>query len=130
MTPQLQAYADLTIRRACAFTGFGVITVMVALSFNAPLALRTGADILAILALGLTLFGWRAPHRNIRHSELYVLLREAGVPRQRLATAEMQASIAATLRERSFWHAERVGCVALALWFAGHIAWLFSSGSH
>ena len=126
----LQGYADLSIRRACAFTGLGVLTVMVALSFNAPLALRTGAEILACLVLGLTLFGWRAPRRNLRHSELYALLAASGVPRQRLATAEMQRSLAATLRERSFWHAERVGYVALAFWLAAFVASLFSSAPH
>jgi hypothetical protein len=130
MDPQLQVFADLSIRRACAFTGLATMTVMIALSYDASLALRTGAEFLAMLVMGLTLSGYRAPRRNLRHSEIYVMLREAGVHRQRLASAEMQVRMADILRERAFWHAERVGYIALALWFAALLSWLFSSATH
>lgn len=121
---RLDGFADLSIRRACAFVGLAMVTVMVALSFDPMLAFRTGAEIAAMLALGLVFAGWRAPHRDIRHSEVYALLRSTGLPREMLSEEATRARIAAVLRARLFWHAERVGAAALALWVMAVLSWL------
>lgn len=124
MRDTLESFADISIRRACAFVGLGVAVVMLALSFDMVLALRIGAEIIAFLVLGLALTAWRAPRRNLRHSEVYALLRAAGLPRATLAAAETQALLAEVLRERLLWHAERVGCVACAMWLLAFLLWL------
>jgi hypothetical protein len=126
MRQTLETYADVSIRRAIAFGGLAVATVMLALSFEPVISLRTGAEMVALLCIGLILAGWRAPYRNLRHSEIYTLLREAGMPRRRLATAEMLAEMGDVLRSRFWWHAARVAVVALALWGAALILWVFS----
>lgn len=125
---RLDSFADISIRRACAFVGLGAVTIMVALSFDPALAFRTGADIAALLALGLALSAWRTPRRNLRHTEVYAMLRGAGVPRSHLMAPPAQARIAAVLRTRLAWHAERVGVAALALWTLALIFWLARPG--
>ncbi len=120
---QLEALADISIRRACAFVGLGAVTVMLSLSFDLPLAFRTGAQISALLALGLAVCAWRLPHRNIRHTELYAMLRNAGAAQADLAAPPTRLRIAAVLQARLIWHAERVAVVALALWL---LAGMFS----
>ncbi|MBY0336290.1 MAG: hypothetical protein K2X11_06730 [Acetobacteraceae bacterium] len=124
MRSLLETYADLSIRRACGFVGLAIITVMVALSFEMSLSLRVGAEMSAFLCIGLALAGWRAPYRNLRHSEIYALLKDAGLPRGRLSTAEMQEEMGQVLRERLYWHADWVGVAALVLWTAAALAWM------
>lgn len=112
----VETCADLSIRRACGFAGLAVATVMMGLSYDMPLALRIGAQLLALLTLGLVIAALRAPHRNLRHSEVYALLKHAGLPRGRLAAPDTQRQIASVLRARLYWHAERVAAAALGLW--------------
>lgn len=120
---QIDALADISIRRACAFVGLGAVTVMLSLSFDLTLAFRTGAQIAALLTLGLVFSAWHLPRRNIRHTELYAMLRSQGATPADLATAATRMRIAATLRARLLWHAERVAALALGLWL---LAALFS----
>jgi hypothetical protein len=124
MQDMLLNFADISIRRACAFTGLAVMCVMMALSYDLNLSFRIGAQMLAFLVFGLALAGWRAPYRNLRHSEVYAMLRAAGLPRHRLAHAETQAQLGIVLRERLYWHAERVGLAALGLWGLALLHWL------
>jgi hypothetical protein len=124
MRDMMESYADLSIRRAIAFVGLAVAVVMLSLSFEPVLSLRTGAEMAALLVVGLGFAAWRAPYRNLRHSEVYALLREAGMPSGRLAQRETQAEMGGVLRERLWWHAERVAVVALALWALSAAVWL------
>jgi hypothetical protein len=124
MRSLLQQYADLSIRRAFAFVGLAIVTVMLALSFQLSLSFRVAGEMTAFLCIGLALAGWRAPHRNLRHSEVYALLKDAGLPRGRLATAEMQAEMGQVLRERLYWHADWAAVVAIAFWILATLAWL------
>lgn len=125
---RLDAFADISIRRACAFVGLGAVTVMLSLSFDPVLALRTGAEIAALLVAGLAFAAWRAPRRNIRHTEVYAMLRGAGVPAHWLSAEPNRAQIAAVLRQRLAWHAERVAATALSLWALALALWLLRPG--
>ncbi|UPY37265.1 hypothetical protein [Sediminicoccus sp. KRV36] len=125
---RLDAFADISIRRACAFVGLGAATVMIALSFDPVLAFRTGAEITALLAVGLAISAWRTPRRNIRHSEVYAMLRGAGVPPNWLSAEVNRTQIAAVLRARLAWHAERVAVTAIALWCLALVFWLLRPG--
>lgn len=125
---RLDVFADISIRRACAFVGLGAATVMISLSFDPVLAFRTGADILALLAVGLAFSAWRAPRRNMRHTEVYAMLRGAGVPRNWLSAEVNRVQIAAVLRARLAWHAERVGVAAVLLWGVALLFWLVGPG--
>ncbi|NKC29526.1 hypothetical protein [Falsiroseomonas selenitidurans] len=113
----MRTLADHSIRRALSFAGLGVVTLMLALSYDLPLALRTGGNLLALVCLGLLFAAWRAPRRNLRRSELWSLLLEHAAPLARsLPAAEAQRLMSSTLRQRLVWHADSVGRVALALW--------------
>ncbi len=120
----IDSLADLSIRRACAFFGLAMATVMISLSFDPVLAFRTGGEMAALLTLGLLVSAWRAPRRNIQHTELYALLRGTGQPRAGLLTDAMRQRLAMVLQERLFWHAERVGIAAVALWGVALLVWL------
>ncbi|MGX9962262.1 hypothetical protein ACVFYP_03005 [Roseomonas sp. F4] len=115
----MRTLADYSIRRALGFAGFGVLTLMLALSFDMGLALRTGGELLALICLGLIWCAWRAPRRNMRRSELGILVAEHAPARLRgLSASEAQRMMAEALRQRLLWHAEQVGFTALALWLA------------
>ncbi len=109
--------ADRCIRRALGFAGLAIGTVMLALSYDISLALRSGGDLMAIAAIVLLATAWRARRTDLRDSETWALFNAmrpelvAG-----LAKPEAQRLLAATLRRRLLWHAERVGAGAVALW--------------
>ncbi len=114
----IRTLADLSIRRGCAFAALAIVLTMMSLSFDPALAFRAGGAMAALLCLGLALAGWWAPQRDMRRTELWMLLRgAAGDPFRGAPRGEVQALLAAVLRERLLWHAERVGLAALALGF-------------
>jgi hypothetical protein len=113
----IRTLADHSIRRALSFVALGVVTLMLALSYDLPLALRTGGNLLGLACLSLLLSAWRTPYRNVRRSELWSLLLEHAAPlAQSLTAAEAQRRLSQALRERLVWHAELVGGAALMLW--------------
>lgn len=113
----VETMADLSIRRACGFAALGVASIMVALSYDLVLAFRTGAALIALACLALGLAAWRAPHRDLRHSELWALLNDGeDALVRRLPRAKAQSLLASVLRARLLWHAERLGLAAIALW--------------
>lgn len=126
----LRALADHSIRRALGFVGLGACTLMLALSFDPPLALRSGANLLAIACVGLLISAWNAPRRDVRRTELWALLASsAGDVLRRLPRSQLQDLLSGVLRERMVWHAERVGAVAAALWALALIVALVGVGS-
>jgi hypothetical protein len=101
--------ADLSIRRGCGFAGLAVGTVMLAF-FDLVLSLRSGAALVALLCLALAAAAWWAPRRDMRQSELWILLSgTADDLLRRLPRARAQALLAGVLRERLLWHADRAG---------------------
>ncbi len=109
--------ADLSIRRACGFGAIGIACVMLALSYDLALSFRTGAELIALFCLGLGFAAWRAPRRNLRHSELWSLLDQGdGAFVRHLPRGEAQSLLAGVLRSRLLWHAERLGVASIALW--------------
>jgi hypothetical protein len=115
----IDAVVDHCIRRGLGFVGLAVGTVMLSLSFDFALALRVGADMLAVTAIVLLWASWRAPRRDHRRSEAWAVLSSHSPELTgRLPRAEAQRLMAESLRRRMMWHAERVGLGALAFWGA------------
>ncbi len=115
----IEAFADRSIRRGLGFAGLAIGLVMLALSFDAALAFRMGADLAAVVAVVLLVSAWSASRRDLRHGETWAEIRAlrpefAAV----LSRSEIQRRLAETLRRRLLWHAERIGLLALALWTA------------
>jgi hypothetical protein len=121
----MEIVTDRCIRRGLGFAGLAVGMVMLSLSFDLPLALRCGADLVALTAVVMMFGAWQAPRRDMRHSEVWAILDDwrpevlRGRPKQ-----EVQEELRAALRRRLLWHAERLGLVALALWAAMAFVWV------
>lgn len=120
----MEIVTDRCIRRGLGFAGLAIGMVMLSLSFDLPLALRCGADLVALTAVVMMFGAWQAPRRDMRHSEVWATLDDwrpdvlRGRPKQ-VVLEEMRAA----MRRRLLWHAERLGLVALALWATMGVVW-------
>ncbi len=115
----LESVTDRCIRRALGFAGLAICTVMLALSFDTALALRSGAELVAVTAVAMLLAAWHAPRRDMRLSEAWHALSDLRPEFvRRLGKGELQRLLRETFRRRLVWHAERLGALALALWAA------------
>jgi hypothetical protein len=119
----MEFVADRCIRRALGFAGLAVGLVMLSLSFDLPLAFRSGASLVALVAVALLLAAWRTPRRDMRHSEAWHALNDL-VPDLVSARSrqEMQQRLREVLGRRLIWHAERVGGLAVVLWLLAFAA--------
>ncbi len=108
----LTTMADFGIRRACGFAGLAIGTVMAALSFDSVLCFRAGAVLFALAAVILWAMAQGAPRRNVRRTELWMLL-DGKVD---LPAGRIQQVLGGVLRDRYLWHATGAAGVALALW--------------
>jgi hypothetical protein len=125
---ELPVFADFCIRRACAFASLAIGTVMLALSFDLPLAFRTGASMTSILCGVLAFMAWRSPRRDVRRTEFWAMFAASNpeliTPR---GTGHLQAVARRVWRDRLVWHAERIGLAALALWVGAGLATLLQA---
>lgn len=112
----VEVVIDHCIRRGLGFAGLAVGLVMLALSFDLPLALRSGAGLVAMVAGAMLVAAWRAPRRDMRHSEAWALLDDWKPEVLRGRRGDVQDRLRETLRRRLMWHAERLGRLALGLW--------------
>ena len=108
---------DLSIRRACGFAFLAIGTVMLSLSFDLPLALRSGADMTGLVCCALVFLAWRSRRCDVRHTEFWSMF--AARNPEVLAQgdrARLQEAARRIWRQRLIWHAERIGVVAVVLW--------------
>ncbi|CAH0230433.1 hypothetical protein ROS9278_02637 [Roseomonas sp. CECT 9278] len=114
---------DLSIRRACGFFSLAIATVMIALSFDMALALRSGAAMTGFLCCGLLVLAWRSSVRDVRRTEFWCIFaaRNPEIVAQADA-ARLQETARRIWQRRLMWHAERIGAAALALWAGAGIA--------
>lgn len=114
---------DLSIRRACGFFSLGIATVMIALSFDMALALRSGAAMTGFLCCALLVLAWRSTRRDVRRTEFWCIF-AARNPEivARADAARLQAAARRIWQQRLMWHAERIGLAALVLWAGAGIA--------
>jgi hypothetical protein len=129
MMDELEAVTDRCIRRGLGFAGLAIGTVMLALSFDLPLALRSGADLAAVTAVGMLIAAWHSPRRDMRHSEAWAVLTEARREKPRgSAMTELQHRLRQVLRRRLVWHAQWIGAVAVGLWALTVLVTLLRNG--
>lgn len=113
----MEIVTDRCIRRGLGFAGLAIGMVMLSLSFDLPLSLRSGASLAAVVSAAMLLAAWHAPRRDIRHSEAWLTLNDLVPDLLRGRTKqEMMQRLRETMRRRLVWHAERVGLLAVALW--------------
>lgn len=109
---RLEALADLVIRRACGFASLAILLVMLSLSFQLVLALRSGAILVTLLWLVLMVKLALVPRQDMRRSELWLMLADRHDPDARPIQATLRHAFAARLR----WHSDRIGAFAALLW--------------
>lgn len=119
---RIRACAELSVRRGCGFAALAILTFMFGLSAAPVLALRAGAILTALASVVLFLKALRAPNRDYRRTELWVLLdRNHGLPE-----AHAERIINTVLRDVYLRYAEFAGLIALTLWALTLIGRLFS----
>lgn len=104
--------AFISVGRACGFASLAILTVMLGLSFDPPLAMRIGGVLGMIVVGALMVYGWRAPLRPYRRTETWIMLRDEFRPHPLIA----QQMIGRALRETSYRFARQgtmFSCVLL-----------------
>jgi hypothetical protein len=107
----LRRVAFISIGRGVAFAGLGIFVVMVGLSFDPVLALRSGGVLLLILLAGLLLKAQQVAHTDYRSTEAWLLLDRAERPDEKIA-----GYLTTALREACFWFARWTAGVAALVW--------------
>lgn len=115
---RIERVAELTILRALGFTALGIGTLMLGLSYEAALCFQTGAILVIITAVVLAFRAWEAPTRNIRNTELYIVLDgELGMPLDRA-----QAYVGSVLRRLYARFARIAAGLGVCFWLLSVIA--------
>ncbi len=100
--------AFVSVGRAAGFAGLAVFTLMLGLSFDPPLATRTGGLIGMGVVAALLIYGWRALKRPYKRTEAWLIL-----PRDlRPPACIAQKVIGRTLRETAYWFAGRAAALS------------------
>jgi multidrug efflux pump subunit AcrB len=114
MFARIRRCADLSIRRGCGFALLGIWAATVGMAYEALVAVRGGAVMLSLMTAILVLRAMRAPARNYRRTEVWILLdKRHGLPEHRA-----QGVIGGVLRDRYLWHAQATALGAFGLWLA------------
>lgn len=109
---RLEALADLVIRRAIGFAALAIALVVLSLSFQLALVLRSGVMLVTLLWLILLLKLAYVPSQNMRHSEIWLMVADRHAP----DAVPMQNAMRMAFANRLRWHADRAGAVAVTFW--------------
>lgn len=117
---RIEYLADVIVRRGCGFALLAICMVMLGLSYDLLLCLKSGAVLQALHGVVLGLFAYNAPRWNHRSTELWVLLdRGADLPPNYPPEQLLEV-----LRKTYLRYAEMAGVVTLALCIGAAIVWI------
>ena len=109
MTNPIENAANVSVGRASGFAGLGIFCIVFGLSFDAGLAALVGSKLSITLSLILLVLAWRAPTRNYKRTETWLILRPGDRPRAEVA----QRLIGKTLRHVYLWFAQQIAVVTI-----------------
>ncbi len=109
MTNPIENAAYVSVGRACGFAGLGIFCIVIGLSFDAGLAALVGSRLSIALCLVLLVLAWRAPARNYKKTETWLILRPGDRPQANVA----QRLIGQTLRNVYLWFAQQIAVVTI-----------------
>lgn len=113
--------AQLSVGRGVGFAALAISCVVMAVSFDLVLALKTAAGLAAILCGTLAMRGLNSLNRNFKRTEVWVLLdRKVSVSHE-----VAQRLIGGALRDAYYHNARLTGFTAAGLWVTGQILLLF-----
>ena len=97
----IHRYAEISVRRGCGFVAIAIASAMVGAASEPDVCFRLGAGFAALTAVVLYWRGRRAPTRNFRRTEVWLMIEDApALPRERL-----QRMIGEALAETYLAHA-------------------------
>lgn len=108
---RIQYLANVSVRRGCGFAGLAIFTIMFGMAGEPALSIRIGAALFALMGLVLAFMAWRAPRRDYRHTELWIMLDKG----RDLPPGYPPEVICQVLRDTYLRHAELSGIIALAM---------------
>lgn len=112
---RIRYFADLSVKRACGFGLLATVTVVVGLSADPALAIRSAAILLTFHVVVLLNMAWRAPRTSYRHREVWLLLdRQHGLPEERAHEV-----ISGVMRDTFLAYGERFAWGAAGCWLLG-----------
>ncbi len=109
MTNPIENAAYVSVGRACGFAGLGIFCIVIGLSFDAGLAALAGSKLSIALSLILLVFAWRAPTRNYKRTETWLILKPGDRPQADVA----QRLIGGALRTVYLWFAQQIAVVTI-----------------
>jgi hypothetical protein len=117
---RVEFLADFAVKRGCAFALLAIATVMLGLSYDLVLCLKSGAILEALHGSVLGVFAYNAPRWNHRSTELWALLNKgADLPPN--YPPELLLEV---LRKTYARYAEYSAAIALALSVAALAVWI------
>ncbi|MFN4014850.1 MAG: hypothetical protein ACK4JB_05935 [Reyranella sp.] len=116
---RIEYLADVSVRRGCGFALLAICMVMLGLSYDLLLCLKSGAILQALHGVVLGLFAYNAPKWNHRSTELWVLL-DKGAD---LPPNYPPEQLLEVLRKTYLRYAEMAGVVTLALCIGAAVVW-------
>ena len=117
---RIRGFAELSVRRGCSFAALAIATTMFGLSSTPLLAIECGAILCTLTAVVLFYKSLRAPMRDYRRTELWILLDR----RHDLPEAYAGRVLNTVLRDVYLRYAELGALAALALWLLVFAGWL------
>lgn len=118
--------AFLSVGRGVAYAGFAILTLMLSLSFDPVMALKSGGVLQLVLLAGLLLKAQRANVRDFRYTETWSLLDRTKRPDERFAGRV----VVDALRDACHCFARWTAGAALATWSAAILLTVFRFGGH
>lgn len=109
MTNPIENAAYVSVGRACGFAGLGIFCIVIGLSFDAGLAALVGSRLSIALSLVLLVLAWRAPARNYKKTETWLILQPGDRPQANVA----QRLIGETSRNVYLWFAQQIAVVTI-----------------
>lgn len=117
---RIEYLADVIVRRGCGFALLATCMVMLGLSYDLLLCLKSGAILEALHGSVLGLFAYNAPRWNHKSTELWVLLNKGAD----LPPNYPPEQLLEVLRKTYLRYAEMTGVVTLALCIGAAIVWV------
>ena len=114
--------AMISVARACAYVCLGIMTIMVSLSYDPLLCMKSGAILTSMLVVVLRYRALRADRIHYRHSEVWAMLDASEMPPADHAARLVRNAY----REALLRFADYSLVLAAVLWVIAFALWLWA----
>jgi len=114
---ELRRTAFVSIGRACGFAGLAILCVMLGLTYDPLVAVRSGGILMTLATVVLLLKARMALTQDVRRTEMWIMLDDGKRP----AADYAQWAGATVLRDAYLWFAQYAAGLSVLLWVAALI---------